>query len=88
MGVDEVTTGELARRMDRLEMAVHDVGGKLDQLVQPATYVSDKNAIEARLARVERRSDVADARAWQTRLAIVVAFLSCLLPIVLAYLHH
>lgn len=76
---DDVTLGELARRVDRLETTMQagfaQLGEKMDRLpyVQAGTYESDKDATRDRLTKVETAQDRHDGRAWQVRTSVMVA---------------
>jgi hypothetical protein len=73
---DDVTLGEVARRIDALSVQV-------TQLVSRSEYEVRLAAITKDIADVEARLTVAESRRWQAGLAIVT---SVLFPLVLLYL--
>jgi len=85
---DDVTLGEVVRRVDRLENAMVEGFRELrDEIrslafVPAGVYASDQSAMRERVDRLESRADQADNRAWHVRAALLVAGCSGLLSLV------
>lgn len=88
---EQVTIGELGRRMDRVEGAVtrgfDRLAERLDRdYVTVAVYAADRAADQARIAKLEARADGDSQRAWQTRLSLTLALLSVPASVATAWL--
>lgn len=88
---EQVTIGELGRRMDRVEEAVtrgfDRLTERLDRdYVGVALYAADRAADRARMAKLEARAEGDAQRAWQSRLSLMVALLSVPAGIITAWL--
>lgn len=81
-GQDEVSTGELSRGLARVEDEMKAGFAQLRRelaamtYVQPAVYAADQAATRDRLVRLEQAEQVAQQRAWQARLSLILAFIS------------
>ncbi len=88
---EQVTIGEIGRRMDRVEEAVtrgfDRLTERLDRDYVPvAVYAADRAADQTRIAKLEARADSDTQRAWQARLSLSLALLSVPASIVTAWL--
>lgn len=88
---EQVTIGELGRRMDRVEDTLtrgfDKLTARLDRdYVQIAVYAADRNADNARLAALEAESAGAKQRIWQIRLAMYASLLSVPVGVITAWL--
>lgn len=90
MDPDDVTLGELGRRVDRLDDQMNKgfeaMRNEIRNLsfVPAGVYASDQGATNQRINRLEQRSDTAEQRGWQVRVAIIMAVFSTLLTVVVA----
>lgn len=73
---DDVTLGEVARRIDALSAQVGQLVSRSEYEVRSAAMVED-------IAEIRTRLTVAESRRWQATLAVVT---SVALPLLLAYL--
>lgn len=93
---DDVTLGELGRRVDRLESQMwagfEGIRAELRGLafVPAGVYASDQAACNMRINRLEENYKTNDARSWQVKLAVIAALFSAMLTlgitVVLAYI--
>ena len=87
---DDVTLGELARRVDRLETAMTEGFRELrDEIrnlafVPAGVYASDQSALRERIQQLEKRADRVDNRAWHVRASLLIAAFSGLLSLIIA----
>ncbi|MFI5955803.1 hypothetical protein [Cryptosporangium sp. NPDC051539] len=73
---DDITLGEVGRRIDALSMEVRQLVSRSEVDIRFTAVQKDVAELEARLA-------VAESRRWQAGLAVVF---SVLVPLILAYL--
>lgn len=84
---DDVTLGELGRRVQRLESQMsagfEAMRAELRSLafVPSGVYASDQAAVNMRIARLEDTNKVLEHRGWQVRLAIIAAIFSGIMTI-------